>query len=94
MPIYEYRCEEHGKFEELEENPKKHRACPECGGIAARVWSAPGKPLIAFRAGYDTGAGQYFNTERQRQNWLAATGRFQIDHGVKGVRWRKKIATA
>lgn len=42
MPLYEYECLRHGKFEEFQSMMAEHRAnCPECGGIAQRIFSLP-----------------------------------------------------
>ena len=43
MPVYEYRCEEHGGFEEILPISRYNEAvcCPSCGVVATKVCSAP-----------------------------------------------------
>ena len=42
MPIYEYECSKHGRFEILHRRIEKHIAiCPQCGGTSNPVVSAP-----------------------------------------------------
>ena len=43
MPIYEYRCKEHGDFEEFSRmsDYDKKRKCPKCGVIATKLISCP-----------------------------------------------------
>jgi putative FmdB family regulatory protein len=43
MPIYEYRCPEHGVFEKLEKAQKNDTQCPKCKEVSKRVMSTPGK---------------------------------------------------
>jgi len=51
MPLYEYRCPEHGDFEQF--NPVSEYetpfACPECGELSDRIVSLANTPM----AGYD-----------------------------------------
>jgi len=39
MPLYDYKCEEHGLFHELAtlEDADKPLACPQCGQLSARI---------------------------------------------------------
>lgn len=39
MPIYEYECSEHGRFEKLQRGFDPDGACPECGQEAFRLVS-------------------------------------------------------
>jgi len=42
MPIYEYKCPEHGKFDMLHRYIEEPRAiCPRCGKVSTAVMSAP-----------------------------------------------------
>lgn len=42
MPLYEYECPEHGKFEELVpmSQHREDNICPKCRQVAQRVMSA------------------------------------------------------
>ena len=40
MPIYEYECDEHGKFESLKPIHERHtEPCPECGAVCRQLMS-------------------------------------------------------
>ena len=40
MPIYEYECPVHGKFEKIERTYNSHmRPCPQCGHMAQKIIS-------------------------------------------------------
>lgn len=43
MPIYEYRCESCGPFEQWRDHrePEEETRCPECDAAARRMYSAP-----------------------------------------------------
>lgn len=43
MPIYEYRCQEHGSFEVIRSSDKlaDTMACPACGQTSPRMMCAP-----------------------------------------------------
>lgn len=43
MPIYEYQCDEHDRFELRQPmgSASEHAACPCCGASARRMLSAP-----------------------------------------------------
>jgi putative FmdB family regulatory protein len=43
MPIYEYRCENCGKFEHIQKiNDQPFKICPKCGGSVRRLISKAG----------------------------------------------------
>jgi len=43
MPIYEYRCENCGKFEHIQKiNDQPFKVCPKCGGAVRRLISKAG----------------------------------------------------
>lgn len=48
MPLYEYKCDDHGHFEEFQSmsHGGKPVACPICGQMSARVYSAPNVALM------------------------------------------------
>jgi len=45
MPIFKYRCPEHGDFEELSKDPLNK--CPDCGKKVKRLF---GKPAVHYNA--------------------------------------------
>lgn len=48
MPLYEYRCQRHGLFEEFNtiDSCRQGMACPKCSMDAPRVLSAPHLSLM------------------------------------------------
>jgi putative FmdB family regulatory protein len=58
MPLYDYNCERCGTFEAQRHHSEAGAPaeCPQCGGEAARIWSAP---VIAA-----TGQPRTFNARR------------------------------
>jgi len=79
MPIYEYECIKHGKFEEYQSiTAGKSLNCPECGMGCKRVFSAPAKAIFDFRPGWDEGAGRHFGSSKERNNWLTESGSERI----------------
>lgn len=48
MPLYEYRCEEHGDFTRHVEIARRNDVfnCPSCGSDTARIISAPALALM------------------------------------------------
>ena len=69
MPFYEYRCEQHGKFDKRQEMSDQHTAvCPECGGDTVMLFS-PFKfriavPLTVYQA-------QPHGEEPTKVDWVA-----------------------
>lgn len=73
MPVYEFICDECGKTTE-EYFKADSIGKPECcGKPMRRIFTNPGM-RIGFRAGYDIGAGKYFDTDKQRHEWMARRG--------------------
>lgn len=69
--IYQFRCEQHGDFEEWQDMNDEHSAnCPTCNSIAKRVYT-PVRHSVDFRPGFDWGLGEYIDTKRQRENIVA-----------------------
>jgi putative FmdB family regulatory protein len=75
MQIYPYKCEACGELVELLQAVQgKHlEAECKCGGVAKRVWTTFGID-VDFKDGYDEGAGAYFSTKRDRENFLSKNG--------------------
>jgi putative FmdB family regulatory protein len=48
MPSYEYECEQGHRHERVnvKANDRKPVRCPECHGLAVRVWSVPARPIV------------------------------------------------
>lgn len=74
MPLREYVCDKCGKtFDELfkDEYPKTIKC--SCGGTAGYKFGAPSFKF-EFWAGWDDGAGARFNSQRDRDNYIAKNG--------------------
>lgn len=79
MPLYEFRCtnkkckkEVYDAFIPVSEI-EKGSVCPECGKKGKRIYH-PAVFKFDFKAGFDSGAGQYFNTAKERDNYIATHG--------------------
>ena len=48
MPVYEYRCETHGKFEQFKPMPQCAvlECCPQCGVVARRIFSVAALKVV------------------------------------------------
>lgn len=70
MPLYEFKCEQCGKIitEMYDMNGIRKPTC--CGKRADRKYSTFTK-IVDFRDGFDAGLGKYFNTARERNNYIA-----------------------
>ena len=69
--IYQFRCEQHGDFEEWQDINQDHSAvCPTCYKKARRVYT-PTRYSVDFTPGFDWGLGEYIDTKRQRENIVA-----------------------
>jgi putative FmdB family regulatory protein len=79
MPIYQYRCNEHGLFDEWQKMNDKHTAiCPQCHKIANRIFTPipahgdlPSKPCNIGKTRaelFDNLAGDGFATKDWRQS--------------------------
>lgn len=73
MAIYPYRCERCSReWDEIQSPLSAHTSvCPGCGQPGRRIWS---QIRIAqnthFRSGYDWSLGRYFDSQRQRDEYL------------------------
>jgi putative FmdB family regulatory protein len=76
MPIYGYKCDRHGIFEELRQMAQSGTParCPNCGKSCERHFQAPGKHKVTFRDGWHPGAGRNFSTQREFATWLDVNG--------------------
>ena len=84
MPLREYSCPRHGRFEELitGEYPKTY-PCPKCNCSSRFLFSSV-YYRFDFRYGWDPGAGKGFDSARQRDNHLAEQGLEKVPDGVYG----------
>lgn len=74
MPIYSFRCEEHGKYEcflSMDECTKGK--CPKCSKIGTRLFD-PVHVYIDFTPGYDISLNRYVNTKKEREEILREKG--------------------
>src|SRR5215468_7414537 len=67
MPIYEYECEEHGKFEVLEYRPPgvELKPCPKCDIPAPRILSLSVMRPDTYWAGVNHGNYGYITSNSQ-----------------------------
>jgi hypothetical protein len=73
MPLVEARCRDHGDYEALVLR-RDQAVCPTCGKDGKTVFNSPATYRMDFRSGWSSGAGKYFDTKRQRENWMVKTG--------------------
>ena len=86
MPRLDVTCEQHGVSEiwvatKTLGSPAAlatEMVCPVCFQPAKRKWSAPAVAVIDFRDGWDMGAGKYFSTKRERENWISSKGKRRV----------------
>ena len=94
MPLLDVICEQHGVSEVLVDHRSlgspaalaTELRCPTCLKPVRRNWmisrGRPGstqpRPVLDFRDGWDMGAGKYFSTKRQRDNWISETGKRRV----------------
>ena len=57
MPIYEYECLNHGRFEMVRsyEDRDANKSCPTCGAPSRRVMSVPAKSVVPGGTGAQAG---------------------------------------
>ena len=77
MPLVESRCRDHGAYEALVLR-RDQAVCPTCGEAGKTVFNAPATYRVDFRSGWSPGAGEYFDTKRQRENWMVESGSRRI----------------
>lgn len=96
MPLIDARCLKCGMVKEVfvHELPA-HIEC-ECGGTMRRLYSIshytrpPKGYNFDFKAGYDWGAGKYFDTKSERDRWEATSGITVKDKGYYGPRSKEE----
>lgn len=71
MAIYQFRCKCGEEFQEMQSPHQEHRApCPKCRKKAKMVFTSF-STRSGFTEGFDVAAGRHFNTDRQRNNFIA-----------------------
>jgi putative FmdB family regulatory protein len=74
---YDFKCDSctfvQTRFEEPEKVHDTEHFCPQCKEKMRRVYSSP-TIRVAFRAGHDPYTGQNFDSQRQRENYMAENG--------------------
>ena len=65
MPLYDFECPEHGKFETVAAMGVNEVNCPACAGPAARLFSPPrGENALLITAGFREG-----HTDTEANQW-------------------------
>jgi putative FmdB family regulatory protein len=83
MPLYDVRCEEHGRFEVLAKWDEAV-ACRTCGAACHRLMSAPARTATLWNAGWNSGlsnngfysysAGQKVSDKREEETIMRSRG--------------------
>lgn len=83
MPLYDFRCEEHGKFETIAKWDEAV-ACKICGVECRRLMSVPAKTRALWNGGWTAGltgsgfysysAGQHVNDHREEEKIMKSRG--------------------
>src|SRR5262245_39412416 len=81
MPIYEFLCEEHGKFEAL--FPRvvgvEYQPCPACDVPAPRIYSLPVmRPDANWHFGQEVAGHGYLNSKSKIERAHKAAGNIQL----------------
>jgi hypothetical protein len=69
MPLFDASCPEHG-HQEIFSSSHEKLECLVCGRRVERRYSSPPSFKADFTYGWDMGAGRYFDTKAQRDNWM------------------------
>lgn len=70
MALRLYKCKCGRETQEIYPGKYPRTIKCQCGRRAKVKWTAPGLCAVDFRPGYDVGLGQYFNTRREKDNYL------------------------
>lgn len=85
MPIYEYQCKEHGRFEKifLTFDKPDMLPCPKCGQESAKAISRCSiKPDSLWSGVYDAGTGQTFTSASYRERWMKDRNLAVVERGM------------
>jgi DNA-directed RNA polymerase subunit RPC12/RpoP len=85
MAMREYQCADCGHItnELFDSSYPSSVECENCGATASFKFSTF-RSIMVFRDGYDWGAGEYFDTQRQRDNYLAEHNLRKVHSPPKG----------
>lgn len=75
MILYDFKCDICGFMDSIFKDPENliEHTCPKCDEKMRRIFSSP-TIKIAFRAGHDPYTGMDFDSQRQRENYMAENG--------------------
>jgi putative FmdB family regulatory protein len=96
VPLYEYRCAEHGKFDGWARMDERHepQACPCCGTPSAYTISAP-RVFSDFEPYESPASGKWISGRRERAEDFARTNTRPYEIGeMKDAQARAKLAEA
>ena len=73
MPVYDYSCEEHGRWDELlhVSQSSTSRHCPKCGNVGLRLYPPVSKHRVAFTPHFNSGADRWFDSKRELHTWCS-----------------------
>lgn len=79
MPLYNFKCDECGNYEEVfQKMLSEHKLICTCGKYMRRLFNAT--PFsFEFWYGWDAGIGEYISTKKDRDNILAERGMQKIN---------------
>lgn len=87
MPIYDFKCEEHGQWEALAKFDEQ-KPCPVCGTEGVRMISLPAKMATLWNAGWNSGlgsngfysysAGQRVSDKREEERIMRSRGKINV----------------
>lgn len=86
MPIYEYECKEHGRFEAYYGINSKPRqvSCTTCGATAPFVFSAPAiQPDKYWNGHYSEALGKNFTSKTEFNKYLKSNNLVPYESGMK-----------
>lgn len=96
MPLYEYRCDAHGKFSGWAKMAERHmpQACPCCGMFSTYTISAP--RVFSDYEGYESPAsGKWIEGKKARIEDFARTGTRPYEKGeMEQAKVRARLAEA
>ena len=74
MPLYNYKCKDHGKYEVfMPMDQCSEGACPKCGKVGDRYFE-PFHVYVDFKPGWDVLLNRNIDTKRERDNILREKG--------------------
>lgn len=96
MPIYEYQCKKHGRFDSWALMSERHapQACPKCHKLSEFVISAP-RVFCDFTPYISPASGKLIEGRRARTEDFARTGTRPYDAGeMRDAQTHRKLEEA